>query len=134
VAVAHLPPTVSQLLLLQALFIADLRNELTLTLHHSLCLFRVLLDARPFCFLQYTALPACCSCSPFYLEFVWGGAPPPLSGECATLSHCWTPSPLQAQSGQWCHSHLLRLACLFTVCGKCPSPPLRWDYPHDSHC
>jgi hypothetical protein len=36
----------------------------TLTKPRRLCLFRVL-DACPFCFLQYTALPACCNCSPF---------------------------------------------------------------------
>jgi hypothetical protein len=58
----------------------------TLTQPHRLCLFRVLLDACPFCFLQYTALPACCNCSLFYLELLWGYAPPPLSGgSCHTL-------------------------------------------------
>jgi hypothetical protein len=32
--------------------------------------------------------------------------------------HCWTPSPLQAHWGRWRHTHLLWLACLFTVCMK----------------
>jgi hypothetical protein len=53
-----------------------------------LCLFSVLLDACPFCFLQYTALPAFCNCSLFfYLEFTWGGAPSPhSSAACHTLA------------------------------------------------
>jgi hypothetical protein len=38
------------------------------------------------------------------------------------FSCCWTP-PLQAHWGRWCHTRLLRLACLFTVCVReCPSP------------
>jgi hypothetical protein len=38
-----------------------------------LCLFRVLLDACPFCFLQHTALPIFCNCR---LLFAWGVSPP----------------------------------------------------------
>jgi hypothetical protein len=91
-----------------------------------LCLFRVLLDACPFCFLQYTALPICCNCSPFLVRVhmgkwpshvVWWSVP--------HFSCCWMPSPLQAHWGRWCHTCLLLPACLFTVrVGKCPCPPL----------
>jgi hypothetical protein len=44
-----------------------------------LCLFRVLLDTCPFCFLQYSALPAFCNCRLYlfiYLQFMWGVALP----------------------------------------------------------
>jgi hypothetical protein len=53
------------------------------------------LDACPFCFLQYTALPTCCNCSPLYLEFTCRSAPLPFSGgACHTL----------ATVGHLCHS------------------------------
>jgi hypothetical protein len=64
-----LPPTVSHLLL-QALFMQISGMSFTVTKPCSLCLFRVLLDTCPFCFLQYAALPNCCNCSLlYYLEF-----------------------------------------------------------------
>jgi hypothetical protein len=50
----------------------------TLTYPCRLFLFRVLLEACPFCFLQYTALPACCNCSPFLFRVH--------VGECASHS------------------------------------------------
>jgi hypothetical protein len=54
-----------------------------------LCLFRVFLDACPFCFLQYTALPAFCNCHLFlYLQFVWGEALLPLQWSFPHDSHC----------------------------------------------
>jgi hypothetical protein len=40
------------------------------------------------------------------------------------FSCCWTPPPLQAHWGRWCHTHLLQPACSPTVhVGQCPSPP-----------
>jgi hypothetical protein len=49
------------------------------------------------------------------------------------FSLCWMPSPLQAHWGRWCHTHLLWMACLFTVyVGKCPYPPLWWSFPPTS--
>jgi hypothetical protein len=52
-----------------------------------LCLFRVLLDACPFCFLQYTALPSFCNCSLFFIYS--------LHGECLfpTLWSSGCPTP-----------------------------------------
>jgi hypothetical protein len=50
-----------------------------------LCLFTVLLDACPFCFLQYTALPA------FFLQFVLGVALP-----CSPVEHATLQLPLEA--------------------------------------
>jgi hypothetical protein len=40
------------------------------------------------------------------------------------FSCCYKLSPLQAHSGRWCHTRLLRLAFLFTVrMRECPVPP-----------
>jgi hypothetical protein len=96
---------------------ADLRNELHTHLALQVCLFRVLLDECPFCFLQYTALPACCNCSFFYyLEFAWGSVPSPTRRwSVPPFIHCYKPSPLQVQWGMWHHICLLWLTCLFTV-------------------
>jgi hypothetical protein len=42
---------------------------------------------------------------------------------------------LQALWGRWRYTHLLRLACLFTVhVGRGLFCPLWWSFPHDSHC
>jgi hypothetical protein len=49
----------------------------TLTYPCRLCLFRVLLGTCPFCFLQYTALPACCNCSLFLFRVHLGKCPSP---------------------------------------------------------
>jgi hypothetical protein len=106
----------------------------TLTYPLRLCLFRVLLDTCPFCFLQYTALPTCCNCSLFYyLEFAWVGAHPPHSGGvCYTLAAV-TNLPLSMHTGRWRHTHLLWPACLFTVHVKeCPSLPPPGGASHTS--
>jgi hypothetical protein len=81
--------------------------------------------AHASCFLQYTALPSCCNCSPFLFRvhvgmclfpIVWWSMP--------HFSHCWTPSSLHAHWGRWLHSCLLQTACLFTVwVGECLCPP-----------
>jgi hypothetical protein len=133
-ATAHLPPTVSQLML-QALFIADLSNELYTHLAPQ-ALFSVLLDTCSFCFLQYTALPACCNSSPFLFRVRVVRCPSPnLQWSVPHFSRCWTPSPLQAHWGRWRHTCLLWPACSPTVCvGQCPFPHLRWSCPHNSHC
>jgi hypothetical protein len=59
----------------------------TLTQPRRLCLFRVLLEACPFCFLQYTVLPACCNCSPLLFRVCVGRCPSPTvrSSGCPTL-------------------------------------------------
>jgi hypothetical protein len=93
-----------------------------------LCLFRFLLDACPFCFLQYTALPAFCNCSLFFFFYSsYGEWPSPALWWSVPLkSHHWNPCLLQAHWGRWCHSCLLWTTCLFTVhMRKCPSPTLR---------
>jgi hypothetical protein len=56
-----------------------------------LCLFRVLLDACPFCFLQYTALPTFCSCCLFCVRV----ARPPLRWRFPQDSRSYKLSPLQ---------------------------------------
>jgi hypothetical protein len=68
-----------------------------------LCLFRVLLDACPFCFLQYTALTAFCNCSLFFLFTVrLKECPSPtLQWSMPHFSCCYKPSPLQAHWGRW---------------------------------
>jgi hypothetical protein len=69
------------------------------TYPHRVCLFRVLLDACPFSYLQYTALPTCCKFSLIFLEFMWGDATPPLScGACHTLATV-TSLPLSKHTG-----------------------------------
>jgi hypothetical protein len=59
---------------------------------------------------------------------LWWGVP--------HFSHCWTSSSLQAHCRRGRHTHLLCLACLFTVCvGQCPPTPpwpLWWSFPNDS--
>jgi hypothetical protein len=104
--------------------------QLTCLLLSAICccrlyLFSVLLDACPFSFLQYTALPAFCNCSLFFLCSLHVGSCPSstLRWDVPNFSHWWKPSPLQAHWGRWCHSCLLRSACLFTVCVReCPPP------------
>jgi hypothetical protein len=122
-AAAHLPPTVSQLLL-QALFIADLRSELYTHLALQLCLFRVLRDACLFCVLQYTSLPTYCNCSPFLFRVCMGSALPPLSsGACHTLAAVGSLPLSKHTGGGGATPRLLWPACLFTVCmEKCPPP------------
>jgi hypothetical protein len=114
-AAAHLPPPdTSCCCRLYLLQISGM--SFILTYLHRLCLFRVLLDACPFCFLQYTALPACCNCSPFSFRVLMGRCPSPtIWWRVPHLHHCWTPSPLQAHWGRCCHSCLPWPACLFTV-------------------
>jgi hypothetical protein len=91
-----------------------------------LCLFRVLLDACPFCFLQYTALPTFCNCRLFCMR----SGPPPLWWHSLHDSGSDKPSPLQAHWGRWRHSCLLLPACLFAVLvSDCPSPTL-WGSGH----
>jgi hypothetical protein len=110
-AVAHLLPTVSQLML-QALFIADLRYELYTHLAPQAFSFRVLVDACPFCFLQHTTLHTCCNFSFVLFRVCVERCPSPL---------CWGA----------CHTeevapHLPSLADLFTVrMRECPSPTLQ---------
>jgi hypothetical protein len=80
-----------------------------------LCLFRVLLNAFPFCFLQYTALRAFCNCHLFFffnLQFSWRSAPSPAStGAFLTDSHSYKLSPLQVAG--WLPPLLPSLAGLF---------------------
>jgi hypothetical protein len=105
----------------------------TLTYLCKLCLFSVLLDPCPFCFLQYTALPACCNCSLFLLFRVcMGRCPyPTLLWSVPHFSCCWKPSPLQAHWGRWCHScWLVYLQFVWGV----PFPNLWWSFPQDTHC
>jgi hypothetical protein len=99
----------------------------TLTYPHRFCLFRVLLDACPFCFLQYTALSTCCNCSPFLFRVCMRRCSyPTLLWSVPHCSHCWMPSPLEAHWGRWRHTLLLWPACIFRVCVReSPSPASR---------
>jgi hypothetical protein len=121
---AHLPPTVSQLML-QALFIADLRNEIYTHLA-----------------MQALFIWSCPGCMPLVFSLVYSPTLLlPLQsflfrvqvGSC--LSHTlwlsmphfscyWTPSLLQAHWGRWNHACFLQLAYLFSVLvGECTSSP-----------
>jgi hypothetical protein len=91
-----------------------------------LCLFRVLLEACPFCFLQYTALHTFCNYSLFFLFRVcmrrWSS--PTLWWSVPHFSRCYKPSPLQAHWGRWRHSCLLQSAYLQFYEGvPLPHPP-----------
>jgi hypothetical protein len=99
-AVAHQPPTVS-LLLLQALSMQIPGMSFTVTYPCRLCLFRVLLAACPFCFLQYAVLPACYNCSLFLLFRVHIGrcTSPTLQWTVLCFSCFYKPSPIQAHLG-----------------------------------
>jgi hypothetical protein len=51
---------------------------------------------------------------------------PTLQWSISHFSCCYKPSPLQAYWWRWCHTHLLQLSCLFTVCVReCPIPTLQ---------
>jgi hypothetical protein len=92
-----------------------------------LCLIRVLLDARPFCFLQYTALPALCNYRLFfYLHFAWGVPLAPSLVELSSQQLQLQAFPSPGLLGGVRHSCLLWPACLFTVrLRDCPFPTLR---------
>jgi hypothetical protein len=95
---------------------ADPSNELYTHLALQ-ALFRVLLAACPFCFLQYAVLPACYNCSLFLLFRVHIGrcTSPTLQWTVLCFSCFYKPSHLQANWEGWrCHSCLLLLDCLFT--------------------
>jgi hypothetical protein len=62
-----------------------------------LCLFKVLLDSCPFCFLQYTALPAFCNCRLFCVR---SGLPPCHSGDAFHTTATVTSFPLSKVAGQ----------------------------------
>jgi hypothetical protein len=109
---------------------------ITLTSSSWLCLFKVLLDACPFSFLQCMALPACCNCSSCLFTVHMGKCSSPTLWGCVShISHCWKSSPLQAHCRGLCHTCLLQLACLFRVhVRKCPFPSLRGNMPLISLC
>jgi hypothetical protein len=76
-----------------------------MTLHSpspAYLLFRVLLDACPFCFLQYSPTSILPVAIPvlFYLEFMWGGACPPLSSAAVLSKHTGGRGATPAFSGQ----------------------------------
>jgi hypothetical protein len=85
-------------------------------------LLRVLLAACPFCFLQYTALPACYNCSLFLLSRVHVGRcpSPTLCWSLLHSSRCYKPSPLQTH----CAATSSPAACLFTVRVGIAPPPV----------
>jgi hypothetical protein len=100
-----------------------------------LCLFRILLDAFPFCFLQYTALPAFCNCILFfYLEFTWGGAPPPVSCRACHTSAAVTSLPFSKHNWGGGDTPAFSGWLIYSSNGECPSPILWWSMPHFSHC
>jgi hypothetical protein len=91
-----------------------------------LCFFRVLLDARPFCFLQYTALPTFCNCRLFFYIVHVGSGPPHSLVEVSTWQPLLQACPFSKHTGgRWRHSCLLQPTRLFTVRMRdCPSPTL----------
>jgi hypothetical protein len=90
----------------------------TLTWPHRLCLFRVLLDAGPFCFLQYTALPSCCNCSLFLFRVHVGMCPSP------TLSVGHIPLSKNTRGGGATPAFSGRLVYLQCTWGSAPPPGL----------
>jgi hypothetical protein len=79
----------------------------------------------PFVFSSIQSYPPFAIPVLFYLEFMWGGAPPPLWWSVPHFSCFWMPSPIHAHWRRWCYTCLLWQACIFTVClGECPSPTL----------
>jgi hypothetical protein len=102
-----------------------------------LCLFRVLLDACPFCFLQYTALPAFCNCCLIYLFIYFftvpmGSGPLPLlDGAFHTTTTVtsfplskvagWLPPLLPSLAGLLIYSLRERLPLLHSLGPGCPA-------------
>jgi hypothetical protein len=72
----------------------------------------------------------------YYLEFVWGGAPPPLSGGACHMLATVARLPLSKHTGGGGATPAFsgRLVCLFTVCMKEYLSPTQWSFPHNSHC
>jgi hypothetical protein len=100
-----------------------------------LCLFRVLLDACPFYFLQYAALPAFCNGSPFLFSVCVVKCPSPtLQWSMPHFSCCWKPSLLQAHWGRCAHPPSPASLFIYILHGELPLSPLQWSFPHDSHC
>jgi hypothetical protein len=101
-----------------------------------LCLFRVLLDTCPICFLQFTALPAFCNCHLFfYLQFVWGVGPSHSPVELSTRQVLLQDFPSTSTLTEVVT--LLPSLVGFSIsssCGEVPLSHLRWSFPHDSCC
>jgi hypothetical protein len=122
-AAAHLPPTVCQVLL-QALFIADLRNELYT--HLGFVYLEFSCTHAPFVFSSIQPYLLIAIAVLFYLEFTWE-VPLPHS----LVKRATRQLLLQAFLFPWLlgcchHSFLLRPACLFTVHLRgCSSPTLQ---------
>jgi hypothetical protein len=110
-------------------FIADLRNELYTHQTPQALFIWVLLDECPFCFLQYTALLACCNCSPFLFGVCMGMCTPPLSG---AVCHAF-PFSKHTGGGGATPTFSSWLVYLEFAWESAP-PPLRWSFPHDNHC
>jgi hypothetical protein len=93
--VAHLPPTLSHLLL-QALFMQISGMSFTLTSSCKLCLFRVLLDTCPFvCSIIQPFPPFAIAVFFYYLQFAWRSALPLIGWSVPHFSRCYKPPPLQ---------------------------------------
>jgi hypothetical protein len=93
----------------------------TLTKPCRLCLFRVLLDACPCCFLQYTAyLPVAIAVFFLFRGLVKRCPSPTLLWSMSHFSCHWKPSLLKVYWGMWHHSCLF----IYSSSGQCSSPTL----------
>jgi hypothetical protein len=93
----------------------------TLTKPRRLCLFRVLLDACPCCFLQYTAyLPVAIAVFFLFRGLVKRCPSPTLLWSMSHFSCHWKPSLLKVYWGMWRHSCLF----IYSSSGQCSSPTL----------